>query len=264
MVLYTACLTLSKNLVLSLLIALAAMTIWVVAVDLRGTIQLRLSKPTENARQVVPEILTAGLMLSAALAITSVSIMVGRWAAMREGDVPAMAAAALAVTVSSVVVVLVSTCQQLSIPSGRHHFVNGGIDACKASFSSTTRALHMAFVGMILAWAGAYVLASSFAIHLPRLGQNSVVLKITFALAGCYLVSGWLSVFHFRETMLLLIAQRSRAILAIAVLQAAAAAVVSFAFYPLVGWFAIALAELARGVISWVTASYLARRFVRL
>jgi hypothetical protein len=261
---YTVCLTLSGNLVLSMLLALAAMTIWVVVIDLRGTLSFQFLRPDHLDRQVVPGILGAGLMLSTALAISSVSLMVGRWAAMREGDLTTMGAAVLAATVASVVAVLVSTCQQLSLPGGRHHFARAGIEACNASLSPTNRALHIAFAGLILAWAGAYLIASTFGVHLPLLGQGSPMLRVTFALAGCYLVSGWLSVFHFKQTMLLVIAQQNRSIVAIAVVQAMAAAAVSFALYPVVGWLAIALAELARGCATWMAVSYLARRYVRV
>ena len=124
---YTVSLTLSSNLVWSLLLALAASSVWVVAFDLRGTIRLQHLGTSDHPLNAVPDILSAGLLLSSATALSSVAIMVGRWAAMLEGDVTTMAAAALAVTASSVVAVLLTTCQQFSIPGARDHFLRGGI-----------------------------------------------------------------------------------------------------------------------------------------
>lgn len=260
---YTVSLTLWRDLVQSLLLALAAMTVWVVVMDLRGTLRLHSSATHGHPSHTVPDILSAGLLLSSATALSSVSIMVGRWAAMREGDVTTMAAAALAVTVSSVVAVLLSTCQQFSIPGARRCFSVGGIEACKASLTATTRALHLTFAGLVLAWAGAFLMSRSFGIHLPRLGESSSIMKVTFALAGCYLASGWLGVLHFRESMVLLIEQRNRVVLGIAAAQALVAAAISFIFYPLLGWFAIGLAELGRGCASWMVTTHFARKSER-
>jgi hypothetical protein len=255
---YTVSLTLSSNLVWSLMLALAAMSVWVGAIDLRGTFRPR--RLGKHAVHAVPDILRSGVLLSSATALTSVSIMVGRWAAMQEGDVTTMAAAALAATVSSVVALLLSTCQQFSIPGARSRFLSGGVEACKASLSATTRALHFAFAGMVLAWAGAFLVASSYGVSLPRLGESGSLMNVTFALAGCYLVSGWLSVLSFKGTMVLMIAHRHRDVLAVAAMQALVAAAISFTFYPFVGWHAIALAELARGCTAWMGATCLARK----
>lgn len=258
---YTVSLTLSGHLAWSLLLSLAAMAVWVVTVDLRDSMRFQGAGPRGPATQeAVRAILGAGVLLSGALALSSVSIMVGRWAAMRAGDVTTMAAAALALTVSSVAAVLLTTCQQYLIPRARQHFLHGGIEACKASLSGGIRALHLAFAGLVVAWGAIFLLATSFQVHLPQLGQSSAVIKVTFALAGCYLVSGWLSVLHFKATMVLLIMQRNGFVLWVAVVQALVAAAISFILYPRVGWTAIGFAELGRSVAAWTATAYLARQ----
>jgi hypothetical protein len=249
---YTVGMVSAGHLVVSLLAAAVAMAGWVLVVDMRPRRFWRdLLTHGGNLDHVGPT-LKAGLALSMALALSSLSVMVGRWAAVRAGDTEVLAASALAGTMASIVAVLLVVTQQFCFTQARAQLDVGGIPACRAWCSTVTWRLHMAFAGLTLAWVAAAILVYDFGPPLPghHLGigmQNTIVV-----LAGCFLAGGWLSVLCFTDTLLLFLMRRHAAILFIAMLQVAAAAAASLLLYPLIGWIAIGVAELVRGFVYFV------------
>lgn len=186
--------------------------------------------------------------------------MVGRWAAVWAGDTEVLAATALAETVASIVAVLLVVALQFSLTQARTQLSAGGMAAFRAWCATVTSRLHMAFAGLTLGWAvAAGFLVNEFA--LPAPGPLGVGMQQTVVvLAGCFLVGGWLNVLCFTDTLLQYLMQRHRAILLIAVVQVTAAAAASLLLYPLVGWIAIGVAELVRGLSFIVAVKYTTRR----
>ena len=257
---YTVGMVSSGQLLLSLVFALVAIAGWVLAVDMRSRSFWRDLLTYGGGMDHVGPTLKAGLCLSIAVAITSLSMMVGRWAAVRAGDTEVLAASALAGTMASIVTVLLVVSQQFSITHARSQLAVGGIPAFRAWCSTVSRRLHTAFAGLTLAWAAAAILVYDFGLTLPGhhlgIGMQSTVV----VLAGCFLAGGWLSVFCFTDTLLLYLTLSHRAILLIAVLQVATAATGSLLLYPLVGWIAIGIAELVRGLSFVMAVRYTSRQ----
>jgi hypothetical protein len=247
MVVYTTCLIASAGLVTSIVAALGAMVAWVAAVDMKPRSFWRGTLTHVSQVDQVASTLKAGLCLSVAVALTSLAMMVGRWAAMRAGDTDALAATALAGTIASAVAVVLGATLQFSITHARAHLHGGGMRAFRAWTHTIVRRLHLAFAVLALAWLGAAVLSYDFSLPLPGHQVGRGMLQTVIVLSGCFLVGGWLSVLRFRDTMLLYLLERHRAILLVAALQVAAAAAASLVLYPVLGWLAIGVAELLRG-----------------
>jgi len=258
--LYTAGLLTSDNLLAALSLAIAGVAAWVVLVDLRphllGWAVLRTSA---RLSELTPTF-KAGISLSCALALSSLALMVGRWAAARAGDVEAVAAATLAATMASAVALLFGAAQQLSITDARGHLVSGGIAAFRASMDPVSRRLHLLFAGLGLAWLTAAVVASQFALPLPTRNGGHGLQQIVLVLAGCYLAAGWMAVLCFNDTLLLALQRRHRVVLLIALAQVATAAGLSVLLYPWMGWTAIGVAEVARGLTFLAAVKYAARQ----
>lgn len=256
---YTIGLVISGRLLVSLLAALAAMAGWVALVDLRpGSFWRDLLAHRGGLSHFGP-ILKAGLALSTAVALSSLSVMVGRWAALRANDMEAVAAAALAGTVASVVAVILASTQQYSFVQARAKLGLGGIPAFRSWSSSVTSRLHMAFATLTVACVAAAIVAHDFALPLP--GSHGGGLKnIVAVLAGSFLAGGWLNVLCFPDTLLLMVLRRHASILLIALLQVGVAICASLFLYPLMGWIAIGVAELARGLCLFVATRYASKR----
>ncbi|WP_141509870.1 polysaccharide deacetylase family protein [Ramlibacter sp. WS9] len=256
---YTVGMVSGGQLLLSLVAAAAAMAAWVVVVDMRPRRFWRdLLTQGGNLDQVGPT-LKAGLSLSTALAFSSLSVMVGRWAAVRAGDTEVLAATALAGTMASIVAVVLVATQQYSFTPARAQLDAGGMPAFRAWCRAVTWRLHVAFAGLTLAWVAAAVLVYYFGLPVPghHLGiglQHTVVV-----LAGCFLAGGWLSVLCFADILLQYLMRRHGTILFIAMMQVAAAAAASMLLYPLMGWIAIGIAELVRGLTFIVAVRYTSR-----
>jgi hypothetical protein len=237
------------------------MAAWVVVVDMRPRRFWRdLLTQGGNLDQVGPT-LKAGLALSTALAFSSLSVMVGRWAAVRAGDTEVLAACALAGTMASIVAVVLVATQQYSFTPARAQLDAGGIPAFRAWCRTVSWRLHVAFAGLTLAWVAAAVLVYYFGLPVPghHLGirmQHTVVV-----LAGCFLAGGWLSVFCFTDILLQYLMRRHGTILFIAMTQVAAAAAASLLLYPLMGWIAIGIAELVRGLTFIAAVRYTSRNW---
>lgn len=245
---YTAVLVLSGDLVLALTAALASMAAWVLAIDMeprafwRGVLAhgIRLDSILPTVR--------IGLVLSAAVGLTSLSTMVGRWAAQRAGDTQTVAAAALAGTVGSVVAVVLSATQQYCVAPARLQLLAGGVPAFRRWFSRVTNGIHVLIALLALAWAAVAVLVWTGALPFAdRLGTQRLQ-DTVIVLAGCFIAAGWLTVLCLADLVLLLLQQRHAAILLLAVPQVLAAAAVSLLLYPRLGWVAIGIAEIVRSL----------------
>jgi hypothetical protein len=138
--------------------------------------------------------------------------------------------------------------QQFSLAQARAELEGGGMTAFVAWCSTVSRRLHAAFAGLTLAWAVAALLVHDFGMPLPGHHLGAAMQDIVLALAGCFLVGGWLSAICFREILLQYLLRRHAAIVLVATLQLMAAAAASLLLYPFIGWYAIGVAELARGV----------------
>jgi hypothetical protein len=260
---YTACLVASARLVFSLVAAVAGMAAWVAAVDLRPRRIWREVFGRVRDFERVTATFKAGLCLSAAIALTSLSMMVGRWAAMRAGDTRALAACALAGTVASAVAVVLGATLQFSITHARAQFDSGGLRAFRAWTSKAiARRLHLGFGALALAWVIGAVLAYDFTLPLPGRHADRGMQDTVVMLSGCFLVGGWLSVLCFPDTMLLYLLQRHRTILLIGIVQVVAAAGASLVLYPFIGWPAIGVAELVRGSCFVLAVRYSNARLV--
>jgi hypothetical protein len=257
---YTAGMVSTGQLLVSLVAACVAMAGWVLVADIRSRRFWRdLLTHGGNLDRVGPT-LKAGLCLSTAVALSSLAVMVGRWAAMRAGDMETLAASALAGTMASLVAVVLGATLQFSLTQARSQLALGGTAAFRAWCSTVTRRLHVAFAGLTLAWAAAAVLAYDFGLPVPGHHLGSGMQETVFVLAGCFLAGGWMGVLCFTDILLLYLMRRHGAILFIALLQVAGAAAASLLLYPLVGWIAIGVAELARGLSFVVAARYATRR----
>ncbi len=257
---YTAGMVFSGQLVFSLLAAFVAMAFWVLLVDMRPHRFWRdLMAHGDRVDQMGPT-LKAGLTLSTALALTSLSVMVGRWAAVWAGDTEVLAASALAGTMASIVAVLLVVTLQFSLTPARAQLAGGGMTAYRAWCSTVTSRLHLVFAGLALAWAGAAFVVFDFGLPMPGNYPGVGMQKTVVVLAGCFLVGGWLNVICFTDTMLQYLLQRHKTILLVAVVQVTAAAVASLILYPVIGWIAIGVAELVRGLSFIVAVKYTASR----
>jgi hypothetical protein len=186
--------------------------------------------------------------------------MVGRWAAMRAGDMEAVAAAALAGTMASVVAVVLGATQQYSFTQARAQLAAGGIPAFRGWCSNVTSRLHLAFAALTLAWIAAVAILYEFTLPLPGSHAHGVQ-DMVAVLAGFFLAGGWLSVLCFSDTLLLALLRRNAVILLIAVVQVIAAVCASLLLYPLLGWVAIGVAELLRGLSFFLAVRYAGQRF---
>lgn len=257
---YTAALLISGQLLASLLIALAAMGAWVLLVDMQPSRFQRDLLTHRGHMEHMGPTLKAGLCLSTAVALSSLSVMVGRWAAMRAGDMEAVAAAALAGTMASVVAVVLGATQQYSFTQARAQLAAGGIPAFRAWCSNVTSRLHLAFALLTLAWIGAVAIVYEFTLPLPGSHARGIQ-DMVAVLAGFFLAGGWLSVLCFRDTLLLALLRRNAVILLIAMVQVTAAVCGSLLLYPLLGWVAIGVAELLRGLSFFLAVRYAGQRF---
>jgi hypothetical protein len=149
--------------------------------------------------------------------------------------------------------------QQFCLTQARAQLNLGGVAAFRAWSRGVTARLHLAFAGLTLAWVAAALFVYDFGLPLPghhlAVGMQHTVVM----LAGCFLVGGWLNLLCFRDTLLQYLMQRNGAILLIALLQVAAAAAASLLLYPLVGWIAIGIAELVRGLSLIAAVKYASR-----
>lgn len=253
---YTVGMVSSGQLLVSLVAALAATAGWVVAVDLRCRGLWRdLLTHTGNLDHVGPT-LKAGICLSTAVALSSLAVMAGRWAAMRASDMEALAAAALAGTMASIVALVLGATQQFCFAEARAQLGAGGTAAFRHWCSMVTRRLHLGFAGLTLVWLAGAILSYDFTLPLPGTHFGGSMQKITVTLAGFFLAAGWLAVLCFPDTLLLILKRRYVAVLLIGLLQVAGAVCVSFLLYPLFGWLAIGAAELVRGSLYFVAVRY--------
>lgn len=253
---YTLGMVLTGQLLVSLVAAAVAMAGWVLVVDMRPRKFWRdLLTHVGHLDHVGPTI-KAGLSLSTAVALSSLSVMVGRWAAVRAGDTEVLAASALAGTMASIVAVVLAATQQFSFTQARAQLAVGGMPAFRAWGASVTWRLHIAFAGLTLAWAAAAFLAYDFGPPLPGQHPGVGMGNTVIVLAGCFLAGGWLSVLCFSDTLLLFLTRRHAPILFIAMLQVVAAAAASLLLYPLIGWTAIGIAELVRGLLYFLAVRY--------
>ncbi|MES3004297.1 MAG: hypothetical protein V4787_26640, partial [Pseudomonadota bacterium] len=260
---YTVGLVSSGQLLASLAAACVAMAAWVLAIDMRPRkFWLDLFKHGVRMEHMGPT-LRAGLSLSTAVALASLSLMVGRWAAMRAGDLETLAASALAGTMASLVAVIIGATHQFSLTQARSQLAQGGTAALGAWSRAVTWRLHMAFAALVLAWLATAIAVHDFApaltAHHIRTGLQDTVL----VLAGCFLAGGWLSVLCFADTLLLYLMGRNSAILLVAVVQVVTAGTASLLLYPLMGWSAIGVAELLRGLAFIAAMKYVVRRLYR-
>jgi hypothetical protein len=212
-----------------------------------GQVRWKLSG-TDGSLDHVGPTLKAGLLLATGLALTSLSVMVGRWAALRAGDTDVLAASALAGTMASLVAMVVGATGQYTLPWAREQFRRGGTAGLRAWASPVNRRLHLAFVGLAAMWACAAFSLYAFGTVLPGERLGTAVQHMVIVLAGCFLGGGWLSVLCFTDSTELYLTQRYTAFLGAAVVQVLAAAAASLLLYPLFGWIAIGIAELVRGL----------------
>jgi hypothetical protein len=260
---YTVCMVSSGQLLASLALACVAMAVWVLVVDMRPRKFWRdLLVHGAHLEHVGPT-LKAGLLLSSAVAVMSLSLMVGRWAAMRAGDIETLGAAALAGTMASLVAVILGATHQFSITQARTQLAMGGTTAFRAWSGTVTRRLHMAFAGLTLAWLAAAIVAHELGPALPGHHLRSGMQDTVVVLAGCFLAGGWLSALCFADTMLLYLMRRNGPILLVSIFQLGAAAAVSLALYPQLGWVAIGVAEILRGLTFVAATRYVVRRLDR-
>jgi peptidoglycan/xylan/chitin deacetylase (PgdA/CDA1 family) len=253
---YTVGMVSSGQLLVSLLAAFVAMAGWVLVVDMRPRRFWRDFLARGGSLHHVGPTLRAGLCLSTALALSSLSVMVGRWAAVRAGDTEVLAASALAGTMASIVAVLLVVTLQFSLPQARTQLNAGGMTAFRAWCSTVESRLHMAFTALLLGWATAAMLVYDFGLPLPGHHLAVGMQHTVIVLAGCFLAGGWLNVLCFTDTLLQYLTLRHRAILLVAVVQVTAAAVASLLLYPLIGWIAIGVAELVRGLSFIIAVRY--------
>jgi hypothetical protein len=262
---YTAALVLSGELVTALTAALACSAAWVLAVDVGPHVSWRTALSQRVDLELAVPTLRSGLTLSGAVALTSLAMMVGRWAALRAGDIDTVAAAALAGTVASVVAVVMGATQHYSLAHARSHLLAGGIDAFRRWYGGITVRLHLVMALLAFAWAAVAFLSWHGALPFAdRLGSQRLQ-QTVIVLAGCFVAGGWLSVLCIADTVLLYLQQRYAVILLVAVLQLVAAAVASVALYPSAGWVAIGLAEIIRafalvGAIRFIASQQRERR----
>lgn len=245
---YTIAIVASGDLVVSLTAALACMTCWVLAVDVGGRAFWREVLAHGVRLESLLPTLRIGTSLSLAVALTSLAMMIGRWAAQRAGDTETVAAAALAGTAGSVVTVVLAITLNYSLVPARMRLEAGGLPAFRRWCSVVTKRLHMLMATLVLAWIAASALLGAGALPLmtghdtPRLHDTVIVL------AGCFIVAGWLGVLCFADSMLLYLQERHTTILLIAVLQVMAAMAASLLLYPYIGWIAIGIAEIVRSL----------------
>lgn len=244
---YTIGMVWSGHLLLSLVAGAAAMACWVLAMDLGSGLRWALSRSQGGLAHAGPT-LKAGLMLATGLALTSLSVMVGRWAALLAGDTEVLAASALAGTMASLVAMVLGATGQYTLPSAREHFRRGGTAGLRAWASPVSFRLHLAFAGLAAVWACASFALYAFGTLLPEHRLGAAVQLTTIVLAGCFLAGGWLSVLCFTDSTELYLTQRYTALLGAAVVQVIAAAAASLFLYPLFGWIAIGISELVRGL----------------
>lgn len=250
---YTIVLVLSGDLMIALVSALACIAAWVLAVDMEPRAFWRdVFAQGIRLESILPTV-RVGLVLSAAVGLTSLSAMVGRWAAQRAGDTQTVAAAALAGTVGSVVAVVLTATQQYCVAPARLQLLAGGVPAFRRWFSRVTNGIHVLVALLALAWAAVALLAWTGTLPFAdRLGTQRLQ-DTVIVLAGCFIAAGWLTVLCLADLVLLLLRERHAAILLLAVLQVVAAAAVSLLLYPRFGWVAIGIAEMARG-LSFIAA----------
>lgn len=250
---YTIVLVLSDDLVIALTAALACIAAWVLAVDMEPRAFWREVLAQGIRLDSILPTVRVGLGLSAAVALTSLSVMVGRWAALRAGDTQTIAAAALAGTVASVVAVVLSATQQYSLAPARVHLLAGGVPAFRRWFSRVTSGIHVLMALLVLAWVGAAVLVWTGALPFAdRLGTQRLQ-DTVIVLAGCFIGAGWLTVLCLADTVLLVLHMRYATLLLLGVLQVVAATAVSLVLYPQLGWIAIGIAEIVRS-LSFIAA----------
>lgn len=250
---YTIVLVLSDDLVIALTAALACIAAWVLAVDMEPRAFWREVLAQGIRLDSILPTVRVGLGLSAAVALTSLSVMVGRWAALRAGDTQTIAAAALAGTVASVVAVVLSATQQYSLAPARVHLLAGGVPAFRRWFSRVTSGIHVLMALLALAWVGAAVLVWTGALPFAdRLGTQRLQ-DTVIVLAGCFIAAGWLTVLCLADTVLLVLHMRYATLLLLGVLQVVAATAVSLVLYPQLGWIAIGIAEIVRS-LSFIAA----------
>lgn len=250
---YTIVLVLSDDLVIALTAALACIAAWVLAVDMEPRAFWREVLAQGIRLDSILPTVRVGLGLSAAVALTSLSVMVGRWAALRAGDTQTIAAAALAGTVASVVAVVLSATQQYSLAPARVHLLAGGVPAFRRWFSRVTSGIHVLMALLALAWVGAAVLVWTGALPFAdRLGTQRLQ-DTVIVLAGCFIGAGWLTVLCLADTVLLVLHMRYATLLLLGVLQVVAATAVSLVLYPQLGWIAIGIAEIVRS-LSFIAA----------
>lgn len=257
---YTLGMVYSGHLVLSLAAAGLAMGAWVLAVDIGpGRFWRNLLTHGSSLDHLGPT-LKAGVLLSTALALTSLSVMIGRWAALRADDTGVLAATALAGTMASIVAVVLSATQQYSLQGAREQLQRGGVGALRAWSGVVSRRLHVCFGALALAWVVAAVVVHASGWPVPGQHLGLHLQQTVIVLAGCFLAGGWLSVLCFPDTMELYLTQRHAGILLVALVQVIAAAAASLLLYPLLGWSAIGIAELARGVTFIAATKFSTRR----
>jgi hypothetical protein len=246
---YSVALVVSGELVTALAAALACSVAWVLAADLGPLASWRVTLAQRVGLEHALPTLRTGLTLSAAVALTSLAAMVGRWAALRAGDIDTVAAAALAGTIGSVVAVVMGTTQHYSLAPARTHLASGGMDAFRAWYRGVTLRLHLLMAFLALVWLAVALLSwhgvLPFADHLgSQQLQHTVIV-----LAGCFIAGGWLSAPCIADTVLLYLQHRYAVILLLAAAQLAGAAAASFALYPAMGWAAIGVAEIVRALV---------------
>jgi hypothetical protein len=257
---YTAGMVSSGRLLVSLIAAFAAMASWVLAVDMPPRSFWRDLLTRRGSLDEVATTFKAGLCLATALALSSLSVMVGRWAAEWAGDTEVLAASALAGTMASIVAVLLGMSLQFSLTQARAQLNAGGMTAFRTWCSRVQWRLHIAFAALVASWGIAAMLVYDFGLPLPGHPLAAGMQHTVIVLAGCFLLGGWLNVLCFRDTLLQHLTQRHRSILLIALLQVAAAAAASLLLYPLIGWIAIGIAELVRGLSFVIGVRYTAGR----
>jgi trimethylamine:corrinoid methyltransferase-like protein len=161
------------------------------------------------------------------------------------------------------VAVILGATHQFSITQARTQLAMGGTTAFRAWSGTVTRRLHMAFAGLTLAWLAAAIVAHELGPALPGHHLRSGMQDTVVVLAGCFLAGGWLSALCFADTMLLYLMRRNGPILLVSIFQLGAAAAVSLALYPQLGWVAIGVAEILRGLTFVAATRYVVRRLDR-
>jgi len=245
---YTVALVLSGELVTALAAALTCSAAWVIAVDFGPRASFRAAIVQRLSLDDALPALRTGLMLSGAVALTSLAAMVGRWAALRAGDLETVAAAALAGTVASIVAVVVGTTQHYSLAPARSRLA-GGVPAFRRWYRGVTFPLHWAMALLALGWGAVALLSWHDALPFSQRLGSLRLQQTVIVLAGCFIAGGWLCVLCIADTVLLYLQHRYVSILLLAVLQLAAAAAVGLALYPIVGWTAIGAGEIARAFV---------------